>query len=453
MEAKSIFDRYSSFWIVICCLPLLFFPKINLISLSERETAGIRVDDIFLLLFGIVFFWAHCALKKRMTGLERWVMILVGFSLFSFSLNRIFVFFGMLHVNASIFYCLRILEYFLFFYIGMFSAQFVRSKTIITWLFLWNLLLMLLQKAELIGHFSVSGYLSIASDRVAGIASFPSEAGLLITMMFCFLVYDEQTSNKVHIIFPPALKAFIQKTYHYWLFLLCTTLIIFTGSRIAILAIIFAFFFRLKEDFKKGSFATWIGSTIFIGIATIAIGTTIIHTESVFVRSAELLSLKNISLIEKVWDQIDLSQDPIGRENVRNENYDTSWWIRIHKWCYALKIYLSHPECYLQGIGPGFAMSALDGGFLRILTEYGLIGCLLFWNLFSSIYHKTKQLQWMVIVLLINMIFFDVYLAYKPMSLLFFVTGYAYAMSSPAFQFCAVPVPTCPDHSHQNPRI
>jgi hypothetical protein len=75
-------------------------------------------------------------------------------------------------------------------------------------------------------------------------------------------------------------------------------------------------------------------------------------------------------------------------------------------------------------------MAGLDGGFLRILTEYGIIGSFLFWKLFSTIYHKTLQLKWMVISFAINMIFFDVHLAYKPMSLLFFITGFAYTIRS-----------------------
>ena len=33
----------------------------------------------------------------------------------------------------------------------------------------------------------------------------------------------------------------------------------------------------------------------------------------------------------------------------------------------------------------------------------------------------------MMIAFLLNMLFFDVYLAYKPMSLIFLIVGYAYA--------------------------
>ena len=60
-----LFDRRTSFFLVLCCLPLLFFPKVNLISLSKNETAGIRFDDIVLLFICVGFFWAHMALEKK----------------------------------------------------------------------------------------------------------------------------------------------------------------------------------------------------------------------------------------------------------------------------------------------------------------------------------------------------------------------------------------------------
>ena len=43
----------------------------------------------------------------------------------------------------------------------------------------------------------------------------------------------------------------------------------------------------------------------------------------------------------------------------------------------------------------------------------------------------------MVVAFLINMIFFDVYLAYKPMSLLLFVSGCTYSQAKEKAQACA----------------
>jgi len=424
-----LFDKTFSFYLLIIGLPLLFLPKINLFSFGERESAGIRLDDILLLLFCLVIFWAYFNLKNKMNTIERSILYITLFSLFSYTVNRLFVLGQWIDVNANIFYCVRLAEYFIFFYLGAMSIQFLRTSTLISLFFLWNASLMLLQRAEIIGQFGVDGYMSSTAGRVVGIASFPSEAGMLLNLVFCYLIYYESKDNKFYKLLPSELYAFFKQTYVYWLFLFCCILVIITGSRIAILALIVPFLYRIQADIRCGSAGTRLYGIGFLVIGAALTVIMIQNTDSITVRSAGLLSFKNLQLVEIIWDNIDLSHDPIGQETVKFEAYDMSWWMRAHKWIYAFKIYYLHPECWLQGVGPGFAMAALDGGWLRILTEYGLIGLGLFWSLFSQIARQSIQLRWMIIAFGINMIFFDVYLAYKPMSILFFVSGCVWAQA------------------------
>jgi hypothetical protein len=422
-----LFNKSTSLFFVICGLPLLFLPKINLLSFGDRETAGIRFDDIVLFFICILFFWAHFSLQKSMNKIERLVFIIISFSLLSFGLNRLFVAENWLHVNASIFYCLRLAEYFIFFYLGAMSVSFFRTSPIISVFFIWNLILMALQWAGLIGQFTSMGYLGSTQGRVVGIASFPSEAGMLIDLLFCYLIFDESINRPSFKTLPAELRSFFEKTYVYWFFLICCTLVIITGSRIAILALIMAFFFRIIDEIRNKSFVAWFYGFVFVALGMLLTITLIQNTDSVFARSEGLFSFKNLKLIEVVWNKIDLTYDPIGNEVVKFDAYDMSWWLRVHKWIYAFKIYWLHPLCWLQGVGPGFAMTALDGGWLRILTENGIIGLILSIKLYLSIARLSHQLRWMIISFGINMIFFDVYLAYKPMSLLFFVSGCAWA--------------------------
>lgn len=413
----QLLDRRSSLFLVLCCLPLLFLPKINIIKLGESETAGLRIDDLILLFFSCAILWAHFAVRKSLLQIEASIVALVSFSLLSYLSNRVLVFFEVLHLDANIFYCVRILEYFIFFYVGAMVMQFLRLDTIIKAFFAWNLILMLLQKFGAIGEFNSSiGYNPDGAARVAGIASFPSEMGALLNLIFCFLLFAPEEKKE-------------KRSYIYWLFLLFGVLVIMTGSRVAIVALVIPFLFKLKEQFNIKSASSVLKGALLLLCAAGFIAFVIMQTESVVERSKGLLSWKNIDLAEIVWDKVNieekLNDDP--DRTVTYEGQDLSWWIRIHKWIYFLKTYALHPECYLQGLGPGCAGSALDGGFLRVLVEYGLVGCLLFWIFFRTIYRKTLQLQWMCIAFLLNMIFFDVYLAYKPMSLLFLAAGYAYS--------------------------
>jgi hypothetical protein len=427
---QQLFDRRTSFFLVIICLPLLFLPKINLVAFGN-ETAGFRLDDFILLGFFLVCFWANFSLRKSLSDIEVTLFAIVGFSIFSCFINHILYAAHLIPVQASYFYSFRLLEYFLFFYIGILASQFLRIDSIVKAFFVWNLVLMLLQKLQIVGIFSVEGYIAKPDDRMLGIASFGSEIGLLLNLLFCFLVFqDKKQPSPRYIFVPPELKRVLTTIYPYFLLLLFVFLVVLSGARMAILALFVSFLICLKDLVKWRSPSTFIlpALTLAIGIALMVFA--LYNASGIVERSKGLLSFANIDLISTVWDNIALDYDPIGRESVRQGDHDASWWMRIHKWCYALKLYWLHPECWLQGVGPGFAMAALDGGFLRILTELGIVGCFLYGRLFYLIGIQTPQLRWMMIAFLLNMVFFDVYLAYKPMSLLFLIVGHAYSSTA-----------------------
>lgn len=423
---QQVFDRRSAFILLLFSLPLLFFPKINLIAF-DQETAGLRLDDLVLLGFGLICFWANFSVRKKISDIELVLFAIVGFSFFSFCINRLLYAAEIIPVRSSFFYCFRILEYFSFFYIGALAFRFCRIETIVKAFFVWNLTLMVLQKLQIVGIFSVEGYIAKPDDRMLGIASFGSEIGLLLNLLFCFLIYQTNSGQSRYFLVPGELKRFLKLIYPYALLFLFIFLVVFSGARMAIFALFVSFLLCLKDliDWKKPITYLLPLFTLTLGVGVMIFA--LYNASGIVERSSGLLSLSNFELISTVWDNIALEYDPIGKESVRQGLHDTSWWMRIHKWCYVMKIYWLHPETWLQGVGPGFAMPALDGGYLRILTELGLIGCLLYGRLFYLIAIQTPQLYWMMIAFLLNMLFFDVYLAYKPMSLIFLIVGYAYA--------------------------
>lgn len=421
------FDQKLSFVLLLITLPLLFLPKINLLALDPGETAGLRVDDLILFLFGSFLMGFHGLSHQRLFKIESWVLLITALSLISFLTNRLFVSLGFLHMDAKIFYVVRLMEYFMFFYIGAIASRHMKGAVIIRAFFLLNLFLMALQKLSLAGGILATGYHADVSVRVQGIASFPSEMGLLLNLLFCYMIYDDSGPSKfLNLFHSPHVKYLLRKIYPYAMFCLFGVFVIFTGNRISILALIICFLFRLKSEFSFRSAVSWSMLTFLIPLVIAGTAFIILQTAGVYERSFDLFSWKNFELIEIVWDKIDLTKAPLGNEIISSEHYDMSWWIRIQKWLFAIKCYLMNPECYLQGLGPGFCGAALDGGILRIVVEYGVIGSVLFWKFFASLYRLNVQTKWMVIAFAINMIFFDAYLAYKTMSLLLFSCGYIF---------------------------
>lgn len=388
------------------CLFLLFLPKINLVNF-ESETAGIRVDDIILALFsfflGLAFFFNN----RKFTPIEIGLFFIIAASFFSYLINTLLVLSGILEIKAKLFYVFRILEYFLFFYIGQMAACFISLRRVVQGFILFNLAFMILQKMGIVGRITEMGTQSIDIYRISGVASFPSEMGGLLNMIFAYLLFEGKSDRK------------------FLLFLFFFALITLTGARIALAGIVFIYGLYLirKKKINWQRTIIWgfplLLTIIFVGGGLIA------NTESLYTRSLKLFSVNNLQIVTRTWEAVDIKKELYDNILLTPGDYDMSWWIRLHKWCYALKMYVLHPECYLQGVGPGVFSAALDGGVIRILTENGIMGCLLYGSFFKILSKQSEALKWVILSFLINMLFFDIYLAYKTMSFLFLAAGYA----------------------------
>lgn len=414
----EVLDTHSAKALLWMIVPLFFLPKVNLITFGGGETAGVRIDDVLLFGFSFFFLFAATSLRKTISPIEKGMFALIFLSLFSFVFNRLLFALGEINVNASVFYALRPLEYFLFFYIGQMAFGRLSLSSLMFSFLMWNTLIMGLQWVEAIPAVSVDGFMYV-SGRMPGIASFPSEMGALLNLIFCYLLFSDALEKL------PFKN--IKEIIPYALFLFIGGLVLMTASRASLVAHLVAFIFYLKTCAGNKQAARLALGFLILVIAGGVFILILPHIEELYERSLGLFSWSNLDLVQEVWHHIDTSYNPLGNESVDyDDGYDMSWWIRIHKWCYALKVFTMHPECYLQGIGPGFASAGLDGGILRIFVELGLIGSVLYCAFFRNIMNLSPYMKWMTIVLLMNMVFFDAHLAYKPMSLLFFAAGYAF---------------------------
>lgn len=106
------------------------------------------------------------------------------------------------------------------------------------------------------------------------------------------------------------------------------------------------------------------------------------------------------------------------------DEVDASWSMRGIKWIYAVKLYLSHPMYWMIGVGAGSFGNALDGGWLRITTETGIIGLLLFVMFLMRVKRLSPTMSLCVIAFCINMLMIDIYMSYKVMSMMLLLAGY-----------------------------
>jgi hypothetical protein len=134
------------------------------------------------------------------------------------------------------------------------------------------------------------------------------------------------------------------------------------------------------------------------------------------------------------WDKVPVvSPDYYNDENgysdlsTINDKTDASFEIRVVRWIKIVKSVFSTPTAAIFGYGPAAWGSAVDGYYVRLIGEGGLVGLFLFlWVMFKALRDPTLDLvsKEYIVCLLITATLIDIFVTDKPMSLLWFYVGY-----------------------------
>ena len=392
-------DSLLLYLIALFSIATLFLPKINLLSFAG-ESAGIRIDDLFLLFcmgyFSIIYLIND---RKNMSEIE------ISFAFFIFFLFSSYLLDKFLAQQAKIFYLLRYLEYFTFIFLGKicFEKKFSLIK-ICYFLIFCNGITIVLQMFSLIGGFSSEGFVPIVSRRPIGLTGGPWEVGVVLNIAFA-VIATRTSGGKVNVVF-----------------FLCLLLIIITGSRLPLLSLFITYSWFLINKNKNNK------KIIFIALPSLALMATlfllipnpILDRSSLFFSTDGVESFKDLYAATITTNKFEDFEEV----NLADDTNDVSWLIREAKWVYAIKMIVAYPGRLILGLGPGSLGIALDGGWLRAIIEYGLIGFTSFIIFFNKIRKIDILCCWLTYIIFINMIMIDINLSYKAMSLYFFIIGY-----------------------------
>jgi|GEM_PF-1153128 len=381
---------------------LIFLPKINLLSLGG-ETAGIRIDDFVLVwIAGLIFLFTIIANAwiDRISKIEKIAFWFIGAMVFSNFINIL------LYRQSSLLYSMRMLEYFVFFYIGIYFAERRDIRRVIWAILIANGIVIALQTLGLIGGFASEGYAPLL-PRAIGLTGGPWEVGAVINICFAILVFHYRR-----------MPAFVC-----YLFGLTMLLLLLTAARMPTVAniVLFGYYFYLRSNSK----ILFVVKMFFVAIPILT--ALVLIPNPVFERSANLVNLtNNMDVLASALDRVDPGPtDTIEQPDTEMiEDSDASWVMRAAKWAVAAKLYANTPSAWAWGVGPGHLGTSVDGGWLRLWCETGPIGVLLFISLFKQIAQTGWAARTMIIGVSISMVMIDIYMAYKVMALLFFVAGY-----------------------------
>lgn len=398
-EECGDFLSHVTLWPVI----LLFLPKVNLISFGGGETAGIRLDDFVLLVVTVVLLASSMSdLRFRVDRIPA-----IGFGVVA-----VFCLSNLVNIeHSNVLYSLRLVEYLVFFWAG---KSLVGSRhdlsLLVKILIAVNAVFIVLQFGGLIGGFTAEGYKG-SLERPFGLsANHPAEMGALLNLLFAQLAFADEERSALD----------------FWLWCLLTAgAIVVTESRSAFLChCLLTLIYVYRHAQNKVGFVL---KSAFVSGMLVAI--VVLVPNSLRERSAELFSPENVNAARELYETMPAERSFTGfaagsEAEDAPQDVDTSLYMRGFKWTYVAKIMLTAPwSGWILGLGPGALGPALDGGWLRLLAEAGVVGTFAFILLLRKIWSLSWSCAMAVLALGVNMVMVDSQNAYKVMAFLFLLAG------------------------------
>lgn len=101
------------------------------------------------------------------------------------------------------------------------------------------------------------------------------------------------------------------------------------------------------------------------------------------------------------------------------EATDASTRRRYFVWFTLLKTFIES-KSFVWGLGPGFAGSAVDGNYIRIVAEYGLLGIVFYWKWFASLLRRSHYwFKSAIASVLVTGLYIDIFTSIKTILLVY----------------------------------
>ncbi len=443
-------QNYKNQYLIFFTSLLLFFPRINLFSFGGAHTAGLRIDDIIILLIFVTLIFNHKIFKLNVSKSHLIYFTFVFISLLSFFFNNFYEdsYLG----STSIFYPIRYVEYFVFFVVGSLIVNQSSFIKIVLYLALYQIIIIIFQYLGYFPAFTSTD--GINFKVVAGMTGGPWEVSIVLTL--CFAVYVNHFNKLKYLIYSFIIIALLAYINFYILgsrsssltFIVLTFILIFLNiknfchnnilRKITLILILFISFFivLLFKPILTQSNSDQLNNDCEYSIEKCS-------NNMVINRSGNLIDLNNYYLLINFYkfvrtnvgeDKIPIGRlyseennlDKTGQINFSNTNsVDLSWLMRMEKWIYGISIWQDKlPYSFYLGIGPGAVGPSFDGSWIRLLVENGIIGLLLIIVFFVHLLMKNSFIFLPILTISLSMFFIDSFLAYKSVSLILFILGY-----------------------------
>lgn len=432
----------GNFYILVFIL-LAIFPKINIIDIPGIHI-GIRIEDLIILgytIFIIVKLIKDKNINNYSKTLKNIFLIFMIYFILCLVSTILGYIKGYISIYMGMFYLFRKLEYFMFIFIGYdfikksSNIETNKNKFIktINFIVIIHFLICLLQMTGLIGSFDRSQYLStLIQGRVCSTFNGAYEMTAFLLLLAPIYLYK---------IFSKKIDIFSSVIY---LFMI-GFMILISKSRTSL--VIFLFLMLLMGIYYNKKYLKKILLTFTISVSLLL----------VMIFGFDLLDKLGLSRFTDVDIKEMVEATKYAWENKNFEKYlktgqwyepssyyidgtgnlvmavecDLSYFVRISHWCQLLDGFTKSP---IFGTGVSISQTAADGNYVRIISESGIFGFLL-WGILQiyiiKCLNKNNEInantKFGLITLFLGAIFIDVFEASKVMMSFYYILGFALA--------------------------
>jgi hypothetical protein len=401
----SASTRFLYFVLLWC----VFSFKIILGGIVE---AGLRVDDLLLLIGLVILMLRGDIVRVPRSSALRAYLLFLSISLLSSVWNGIM---GRVGLVYSMIFVVRLLEYTVFYYLGYVlvesGVRVWRGLRVYFYLLCIVVLLQTLRVLPTASQFSVS--------RASGNTNGPYELAAVAAFFLCYFGYRER--RKLNTV-----GAFV--------------ILLLTASRITFLGTLMGFIMRFLSRTRSKAQAVAI---VVLTVLLIGAGTNWISSQSDDNAGSNTLGsrLKSASSLVSVDYMGVFSSIPMYETSddyttgmfldsgwlAKEVEADTSGVLRVFRWASLVKSTVSHFDSILIGLGPSFGSAAVDGNYVRVFIETGLLGLMAFLVFLRRMLKQTTKgggaFREFILVLAVTACFIDIFASYKTMLLLWLWNG------------------------------
>lgn len=391
---------------VVVAYLCLFSFKIDFLPFAD---SSVRLDDFLLLIFFIVFLLTRS--RVALPTPIRWLIVYFCVCILSALVN---VTSSGINSLEALLFSARHLEYGLFFYVGyiLHGAKFNWRKYLVTYL-IFSIAVCLLVLMEIVPNPSRFHF-----DRFSANTTGPFEYAVVLSFIFLFFVN----------------KADIWSIWSHRVFSVIALLL--TYSRVTLVALAVSILSRKDGMGVLAGLGRY--TAVFIVAAAVFL-ISLFFDVFLLSRFTGLLALdyasvfaefsRNLIVVETQEQYFDLVYNDGRNTEISELEGDASLLIRLNKWIVLVSSTLTVSP--LLGLGPSFASVGVDGFYVRLLAETGLIGLFVYLRMIASLFSSAERyesglLSRFLIVLVLTGFFIDIFVSFKPMMLMWLLLGFSH---------------------------